>query len=346
MTEDFLEDFFTIENSKTLDDNKQDPTNEEEEVEILDPIEDPSQTEPIDEEESPKGDEVITGYIEFLKANDLIDLPEDLEQINGTPEELEKIFEHTKKARIEKTVDTIMSSLPDDFKPLFEYALAGGTSIQEFMSVYGPDPVDSISLEDPNSQRLVLKEYYQRTTQYSPEKIDRMISYLSDPEDLRTAAEEAMEDLKDLKEQEKRRLIESKAEENQRQAEAAKQRTVELAASIDNSSTIHPQRKHKVKSFFFEPVQIGQNTTTQFNHVIQTILQNPAHQAQLGDILLEYDPEKGFILDRLEKKVKTKAAQGFRQLIEETLGAKPKGGKSSTTPQSKTSIDWERFLEQ
>lgn len=343
MQDDVFEGLFTLEGT-TVNEVPSD------EVDIIDePI--VEQAEPVVEERSTEdtaqdnGDETISKYIEFLQANELVEVPEDIQDLKGTPEELQAIFEHTKKARVAKTVESIFEALPQDFKPLFEYALAGGDSLDEFLSVYGKDPIESVNLNNEDSQRHVLREYYKRTTQYTPEKIERMISYLSDPEDLRTAAEEAFEDLTVLKAEEKEKLIQNKLREQQEAQAAARQRTIELFNSIDSSNTIHPQRKNKVKAFFFEPIQVGKDTTTQFNYTIQTILQNSSHQAQLGDILLEYDPEKGFSLDRLEKKVKTKAAQGFRQLIEETLGSKPKNPQSKVTQQNSTSIDWEGFLQ-
>lgn len=342
---DFLDGMFSLEGEGS-------PQFIEEDNNLIDDNEDPKLEENDDPAEEitnegndDSGDEVITRYIDFLKENDLVEVPEDLSELKGTPEELQAIFDHTKKARVTKTVDSIMGALPEDFKPLFEYALAGGTSLNEFLKVYGEDPIEKANLDDPNSQKAILKEYYQRTTQYTPEKIDRLISFHSDPDDLKEAAEEALDDLKTLKQEEQANFIKQQAERERAEREAAQQRTVELSNSIDNSSSIHPQRKNKVKSFFFEPIQVNNTTTTQFNNVIQTILQNPAHQAQLGDILLEYDAEKGFVMDRLERKVKTKAAQGFRELIEEKLGSKPKPGQSKTTP-SKSSINWELFLEQ
>lgn len=338
---DFLSGMFNVEDSPIIETES---TIVEEEFEA--PQGHQTEEEVETTEAEPEGDEVIVKYIDFLKLNDLVEIPTDLESVKGTPEELQTIFDYTKKERESKAKESIMEALPEDFKPLFEYALAGGSSLSDFIKVYGEDPALSANIEDPTSQREVLKQYYQRTTKYSPEKIERLISYHSDPEDLRAAAEEAIEDLKSLKQEEQRTFIEQQARLEQEQREQAQQRIVELSNSIDNSGLIHPQRRNKVKSFFFDPIKVNDGTTTQFNHVIQTIFQNPAHQAQLGDILLEYDTEKGFVMERLERKVKTKAAQGFRELIEETLGSKPKPGQTKTAPTKGTSIDWEKYLEQ
>lgn len=332
MTEDFLE-------GKILIDDENTPPVEDALEEV------PSTEVPSTEEEDP-ADEVIVKYIDFLKENDLIDVPEDITEIKGTADELEKIFNHTKKARPAKAAEAIYESLPDDFKPLFEYAAAGGTSLTEYLKAYGQDPIQALDIEDPSSQKQILKEYYKRTTQYTDEKINRLVSYLSDPDDLKTAAEEAMEDLKELRQQEQQELIQRQAQLQAAQAEEARKRTIELTSSIDTSSFIHPQRKNKVKAFFFEPIQVENNTTTQFNHVINNIMRNPEHQAQLGDLLLEYDSDKGFNLERLEKKVKTKATQGFRDLIDEKLGSKPKTGQSRTAPVTSSSINWENYLAQ
>lgn len=312
-----------------------DPTTEEDEVDDTQVTEDT----PTPTATTVDGDDTIIKYVEFLKQNELVEIPEDYE-FNGTPEQLEEIFTHTKKATTAKAIDNIFESLPEQFKPLFDYALRGGDSIEEYYNTFVADPLDTINLESPSDQKRILKEHYKHFTKFTDDQIDRRIAAINDEEDLKLEAQEALVDLKSIRQEQQVKLLQETAARAEAERIAAEQRTLELSKAIDNTNLVHPQRKNKVKTFFFEPINVEGQVTTGFNHTIQSILSTPEHQAQLADILLEYDPTIGFSQDRLEKKVKSKASQNFQKILEDVLQTKQNKTKGSpNTPVSSSEFD-------
>lgn len=300
-------------------------------------------------DDAPKAEEVtddtpIKNYVDFLQQNELIEIPEGLE-FSGKPEELEQIFEHTKATQVARAVDKVFETLPDSFKPLFDYALRGGSSIADYMKVHNNE-LESLNLENEDDQRKVLYQYYKKTSPYPDEKINRLISLVSDPEELAVEAKDAFQDLLAIRDTEQKQLVMNMEKSRAEQEQRAQQQTIELAKAIETSTTIIPQRKNKIKAFFFDPVQVNNQTTTGFNYTIQSILENPDHQAQLADILLEYDKGTGFSFDRLEKRARTKATQQFQTALQKISDPK-QNQRSSTSPSRTTSdMDWQGYLEQ
>jgi hypothetical protein len=172
---DFLEEMFSSQPVATndLSDTDFDPEDEPITPEEVDDV--PDTDESAAEE---TGDALIENYVKFLQEYDLIDIPEDYE-FTGDPEQLQTILEHTKQARPAKAIETIFERLPDDFKPLFDYALKGGTSLDEYLKVYNKD-IDNMSMDTPEDQKKILFTYYKETSPYSDEKINRLISHFND----------------------------------------------------------------------------------------------------------------------------------------------------------------------
>lgn len=327
---DFLEEMFSSQPVATNDlpDTDFDPEDEPITPEEADDV--PDTDEPAAEE---TGDALIENYVKFLQEYDLIDIPEDYE-FTGDPEQLQTILEHTKQARPAKAIETIFERLPDDFKPLFDYALKGGTSLDEYLKVYNKD-IDNMSMDTPEDQKKILFTYYKETSPYSDEKINRLISHFNDEDELKVEADDAYNYLMGMRNKQREELLQQT--EAQRVAEQARieQQTISLNKAIEETNAIHPARKNKVKAFFFEPLQSNNTVTTGFNATINSILSNPEHQAQLADILLEYNPEAGFSSDRLERRVKSKATQDFKTLVKSKLDPKQaQRSSSSKAPQS------------
>jgi len=343
--DDFLAEMFAGTTASTID------TPQEPQFSTIDNIhkeeehkEEVESTEP-EHEEVEVVDEVLVGYVDFLKQNDLIEIPEDL-QFTGTSEELQKIFEHTKAAKEAAAVDKIFQALPEDFKPLLDYALKGGSSLDEFLSVYGADPLQNVDLTKVEDQRKVIAQHYKATSNYTDEKIARLVSLITDEDDLKIEAEDCFKELTEMRlEDQKNLLIQTEQARAAAQAQAEAQ-TMALAKAVETTTAIHPQRKQKVRSFFFDPVNIAGNNTTGFNYAIQSILANPEHQAQLADILLEYNPNSGFSTERFEKRAKTKATDQFHELLNKTLNPKQAQRASTSKSPNSNKLDWETYLKQ
>ena len=313
---------------------------EEPTVEIEEPQQEPSSQAPTEDVEI---DDKLQAYVSFLKENELIDIPEEYE-FKGTPDELQQVFEYTKQNRVKQAYESVYNSLPDDFKPALEYIMNGGTSVQEFLATAASDPLSNVDITTPEGQRQAVYLSLRETSNYPDEKIKKIVSRLAEDEDeLAEEAAEAYRELVGLKEQRQQAMIQQAKLEREQQQQMMQQRTQALHSAIESSQTIHPQRRNKIKAFFFEPLNTPEGVTTGFNYSINNILQNPEHQAQLADILLEYDPSVGFSSDRLEKRVKTKATQQFQTLLQKAIDPKNVQKSSSQRPQSSKDFDWDVF---
>ena len=316
----------------------------EPEQESVETIEEPEPEAP-QEADAPEQevDDKLQAYVSFLKDNELIDIPEEYE-FKGTPDELQQVFEYTKQNRVKQAYESIYNSLPDDFKPALEYVMNGGTSVQDFLAMAASDPLANIDITSPEGQRQAIYLSLRETSNYPDEKIKKIVSRLAEDEDeLASEAAEAYRELVGIKEQKQHAMIQQARIEREQQQQMMQHRTQALHSAIESSQTIHPQRRNKIKAFFFEPLNTPEGVTTGFNYSINNILQNPEHQAQLADILLEYDPSVGFSSDRLEKRVKTKATQQFQTLLQKAIDPKNVQKSSSQRPQSSKDFDWDVF---
>lgn len=316
----------------------------EPEQESVETIEEP-EPEPPQEANVPEQevDDKLQAYVSFLKDNELIDIPEEYE-FKGTPDELQQVFEYTKQNRVKQAYESIYNSLPDDFKPALEYVMNGGTSVQDFLAMAASDPLANIDITTTEGQRQAIYLSLRETSNYPDEKIKKIVSRLAEDEDeLASEAAEAYRELVGIKEQKQQAMIQQAKLQRDQEQQMIQQRTQALHSAIESSQTIHPQRRNKIKAFFFEPLNTPEGVTTGFNYSINNILQNPEHQAQLADILLEYDPSVGFSSDRLEKRVKTKATQQFQTLLQKAIDPKNVQKSSSQRPQSSKDFDWDVF---
>ena len=335
--DDFFSSMFA--DAKQEEETTQELDNTEEQ---LDTTQEEDQKAPEPTQEVEEVDDKLQAYIDFLKDNELVDIPEELE-FKGTPDQLQQVFQYTKQKRQQEALETIFNSLPDDFKPVLEYVANGGNSVLDFMNMYTQDPLATVDISTAEGQRRAVYLALRETSNYPDEKINKIVSRIAEDEDeLAAEAAESYRELLNLQEQKKYSAIQEARIQQERQRQLMEQKTQALHSAIDSSQTIHPQRRNKIKSFFFEPINTQDGVTTGFNYAINSILQNPEHQAQLADLLLEYDASSGFSSDRLEKRVKTKATQQFQTLLSKAIDPK-QVQKSSTRPQSSKDFDWDVF---
>ena len=272
------------------------------------------------------GDENYEGYFNLLKQVGALDLPEDF-TFDNTPEGLEKALEVTKNQTRAKAANDILEALPDAFKPLLEYGLKGGTSLEKFLQAHAPIDYDSLDLSDTENQKRVMREYYQSTSNHPAARIERMINNLESTGDLETEALSTLDELKQLTELRKSKLLQEAELENQRRQDQAQQEIQEFTTKIEGLSEADPTRKARLKSFLLAPIKVENQVTTQFDSALNQVLNNPDHLIQLADILADYNPSVGFQFDRLEKKLKSKSVSAFKQIVDDTLKV-PKGGRA------------------
>lgn len=356
MPSNSLEDLFLLENQLDSSNDPIPPTDEDDSPtsDATPPpptSDDDTPSFPPEEDNLPIGKEQIDALISIgLLTPPSSSLEDDEYVFDGSEESFKEIIDATKQTMYADVTQSLLTSLPHEIKPILEYALQGGSSIQEFIQLTSDaSSVLSLDLSTQDAQKRILQEYYLRTTRHTPERISRTVDRLAqDPDDLREAAMEAHEDLSQYYETLKQQKIEEAARMKEEEKQLLQQRAEALNSAISKSEFIHPNRRAKVRAFFFQPFQDPSNpkqTTTSFNYTISQILSNPEHQAQLADILLDYDAKAGFSLDRFEKRVKTKATQSFQNLLQSKTDPKVKlQSQSSQTKQPPSDFDLSNFF--
>lgn len=322
-----------------LDDFKDEVT--EEVVEVQEPIieEEDITPDPIiekkDEDSTDEPDDESKAYFDALKEYGVLDLPEDFE-FKGT-DSLTQALDVTKQNLHQKVAANLWNSLPEDFQPLLEYALRGGTSLQDYLSAYAPTS-NEYDLEDTISQKEIIKEYYRQTNpRLTDEKLDQMVDRREKMGSLREEAEDALELLEELKEERKIALLEDLEEQKQYAAEQQRLKDEAIKAAIDKHSN-DSIRRNRLKNFVFQPIKKGENITTEFNDSLNHILNNYDHLTQLVDILADYDVRVGFNFDRLNKRLKTESTKTFKELVNTKLDSKS-SVKGSPAKQDKEDMD-------
>lgn len=314
---------------------------DEDDVEPTPDSTDAPEPEPATEEEPTPDSSQLTNYYEILKETNLISVPDDFE-FDGTEESLEKAFEITRQSNEMAAAQSLWERLPEDFKPLIQYALKGGTSLQDYVDAYS-NPLEKLDASTTEGQRKIMLTYYKTTSKASDEKIGKMINRLEDDGDLETEALETLQELNELRAQQQHELLEQAEKDAADRRLRAAQQVQALNESIEKFPD--PVRQSKIKAFFFNAVEKPQGgKSTEFDLVLSSIKDNPQHLVQLADIFLEYDPKAGFNLERYIKQGKTQATKKLSTLLEDKLNSKSKVKGTGSESQTKDNFDWKDYF--
>ena len=297
--------------------------------------------------DDPKSDDGIVidddavKYFNFLKDNDVLVTDEDFE-FTGSAEDIQAALHQTRNNLETKVKQQFWEALPENLKPLLEYTLAGGKDIDQFLSYSRPLDFDNIDLEDPISQKLIVKEQWKLTSNFSDEKIEKLINRLEESNSLREAAQEALLEIEEDRKNKQSRLLQEAKTAEVEQARALEEQRKNIEQEL--ASIQEPKRQDRVKSFVLSPVRTEQGYTSEFNLALSNILSNPKHLVQLADILADYNSNNGFNFERLKKQFKSEAAKSFRELLDSKLTV-PKSG-SPTPSKSNEDFDWDKWMQQ
>lgn len=297
------------------------------------------------EEGSDDGDLNLHGYFELMRENGLLHLPEDFE-FDGTSEKLEEAFLETKKNMEIVGASAIWNKLPDNFKVVLEYALSGGTDIdkvQDFVKRNQGFDLQSIDIEDEGHQEAVMFEYLKRTTKYNDSKISQVINLYKNSGNLEEEAEGVMSELQVMITEEKKNLIEEAQVEQERQKEQMQEAYNNYLASVNNLEDVPKSRKEKIVKALWSVQNYGNQKKSYFQHIDEQIRTNPDHMAQLVNLYLDYDSDKGFKnLVTTKKKERTTMTKTFKDRLNEALKGNLKS-TSSYKKENKKSFDFETF---
>lgn len=332
--DDYFEEEDAPQDTPPTDEGQNDPvTTPELDENDDDSYEDEPDDKPIDEI-----DETAVSYFNFLKEYNVLNTDEDFE-FDGSADAIERALNQTKNNTVKQVRDEIWNQLPDDFKPLLEYGLKGGTSLQDYLSTFKEVDYDELDIEDTISQKQLVKDYYKQYSNYSDEKIEKFINNLEKSEALKEAAEEALIDLKEYKETAKANFIANQEAIRLKEQQEIAAATAELEATL-SSYTQDTKRVERLKHFIFSPIREANTTTTEFSKVLSNIEKNSTHLIQLADILADYNPNTGFSFERIKKQLKSESAKSFRELLDSKIQKSPiKGNEQRKRVDDE--LDWD-----
>jgi len=284
----------------------------------------------------------------FETVKDEVLLLEDNFKFDGTVEGLKDAFVTTYEKLTEKAKDSLLESLPEDYKLLVKYGLTTKKSVADFFEDNKEISYDweNIDLTDVSTQKSIIAEYLSLTTKYTDEKIRRYIETLENTETLATEASDTLAELIQLQEEKKSEVEKNLSElESNRAKQAAQERKV-FETIIDEDQTVPKESKSKLKAFLNNrQISSKDNSiTSNFSRSLRAAIKNPKHLVQLADILMDYDEANGFSFDKLVQRKGTDKLRKIKKNIEEVIDPKT-GSVKTSSPKTKESFNWETWAQ-
>lgn len=274
-----------------------------------------------------------------------IEVPEDFDWNN--PEANEEYLSIVRKQFAQQAQESLLKSLPEEYRNAMRYALTTGKPLQDYVSLYNETDInlDGVDLEDSMHQEAVVRTYLRKTTSFSNERIDREVNKLKKLELLDEEAKSSFLDLKDIVEEEKKQLDQQLREAEKQREEKLQERKKLFHELVDSKDDIQETRKGKVKAFLTNlQWSKGQQPSTMFDRTIRKVFQKPEHVVQLADLLMDYSEEDGFNYERFVKKASTEATTKVKKEIDKHTKGKPQG--RTAPPGNITKFDWKKWAEQ
>lgn len=330
----------------TNDDPEPDPVDDPEPTETPDDPE--PQEPPVEDDKDDDADldaeELTAAQVSFelLKEFQVLSVEDNFE-FDGKPETLKDLLEKTKENLREESAKSLWESLPEEFKPLLQYGLAGGKNIQSYLDAYTQPDYEQMDLSSEDNQRRVMFDYWKLTSNYSPEKINRMIDALDKAGDLETEALTTASELSEIIKERQEQLVADAKKQEEQEKMLIKQQTEKITKVIENLPNVEKTHKNRLQTFMFTPVKYEEGYSTQLNRTINQITSNPEHFVQLADLLAQYNPDKGFSFEKIKSQLKTESNIKFKDIIDK-LDSKSKV-KGSTSPRVKDDFDWDSWMQ-
>lgn len=300
------------------------------------------------EEETPEEpNESLVNVFESLKESKALVVPEDF-QFDGTAEGLSTAIESTFDSLRSSAQESLYNALDEDSRLALKYALVNKKPLYSYYQENDSAnfDYDAFDLEEEADQAEIMKVYLSKTTSLTEAKINKQVDLYKNSGQLMVEAKDAYTELVAIQEEEKQKIeaeLDKKQKENLKTALEIKQKRVEAINKLDD---VEESRRKKLVAFVANDLYLNgrnQAPTTEINHYIQSIARNPEHLAQLANLLVDYDPDKGIVLDRIVAKLSTKKAEDIKNKLDTKSGL-PKGAQ--TRKKVEEEFNWGEWAKQ
>jgi hypothetical protein len=337
---DFDKDDSDKESNKDGDDDNENDNNS-------DDLNLPVFTDEEDRDETNEPDQNLVGVFESLKESKALVVPEDFE-FDGTAEGLSTAIESTFDSLRSSAQESLYNALDEDSRLALKYALVNKKPLYSYYQENDTAnfDYDAFDLEEEADQAEIMKVYLSKTTSLNETKINKQVDLYKNSGQLMVEAKDAYTELVAIQEEEKQKIeaeLDKKQKDNLRTALEVKQKRVE---AINKLGDVEESRRKKLVAFVANDLYLNgrnQSPTTEINHYIQSIARNPEHLAQLANLLVDYDPEKGIVLDRIVAKLSTKKAEDIKNKLDTKSGL-PKGAQ--TRKKVEEEFNWGEWAKQ
>jgi len=214
-------------------------------------------------------------------------------------------------------------------------------------SIEDVEAISEETVEEPENEdlrRSILTAYYKETTQFSDDRIKKLVDRSFELGDDSGEAKEALSSLKEVRKEylqrvkeEQKNAAENARKENQKRLEELKTQISDLKEIIPGQK-INKQTKDKIQDLLTKPVKQLEN-----GQVLNGIWSKRAENQMDFDMKLAYFIASGLFdgkLDAITRKAKTTAAEELEKHIRQQGDYKGSGNvPSSSRQQSKSAID-------
>lgn len=347
---DFQDDDTSYDDQDENDDYQDDESYEDEEEDDEEEEEQQYESDDNDDDSTEFNQEAIHGLFTQLKEEGLIQVKDDFEfdgSTSGLDEALNQTFEHLSQSAQE----TLINSLPAEVGMLVNYSLQTGGNLQDYLKNQESNiDFEKLDLEDEGIQEEVLKQFFKQTTKYNDDRISRMVNRAKKSGELEEEARDAYRELLNMREEQKTSLQEQIETQKAQRLETERQQRENFENLIKSNSEIAKPRKSRLRNFIINKSRKRGEAqySTELSRTLTKLAQNPEHVIQLGDLLLDYSPEKGINLERLQDKKSSKKTKEVLSRLDKILDPKTntRTGSSSYDRKKRNSFNWDVWAKQ
>lgn len=242
--------------------------------------------------------------------------------------------------------EELYNELPEEFKPVLEYVLAGGTDYKSLLSTPDVASIKEEDLSDETKAEVVLHQFY-KNKGFSEAKIKKLVDQAKQSEELTIEAKDALVSLKtDFDNTNKAKVEAQKTAKIKEQEEAIENQRIYVntvkALNEVAGYKLSEADKRKMIDSNLKPLRFkspeGPVETTEFNYKLNQYMNDPQKFA-----LLQFYVMSDFNIPNAAKRADSEAVKKLKdklQLLSKgDTQSKVRGGKSNT---SKPNFDLER----
>lgn len=341
------EDFFSVADGDTLEENKKPEEGEEveegEEEKVIVEEEENFFEDTEEEDDEEEGGDIVSDS-ELARMMRERGLLEDSEDEDEEDIDLEDKFENTVDERIREK----LNGLPEDIQRAVEFGIKGG-SLQEYMkTLESPSGglTDDLDMEEESHQERVARAFLKEDGE-DDEFIESQIEFLKDSGRLKTFSKRRYDKWKEEKDLEQQNLIERQKEARKISIAQARENKRKLSEILNKETdlggiSLNKKESGSIPDYILErSIQLdnGTSISEMQRDLFYEIPKNEKAMIQLAALLRSRNEDGTFNFDKISRTEETKVIKKIKQNVrrsKEELPASNRGGGN----QNKTLADF------